>query len=863
MIDFEKINNVALANLESLCCEYLEGKRSGRSFIALNPTRNDTSLGSFHIHLDKGNWIDFANGDKGGDPISLMAYIWGCSQGDSAKKLSQRLNAGGLDKVAEIMTGGFNSSDTSDWEALPYADTIDAPYFDHKAWGKPTLKTHYKDEHGRTVGYVARYEHADGKDTIPITYCKHKKTGLCAWKWKGFSKPRPLLNLDRITTANDNTPVLIVEGEKCAEYAQKELGIIVTCWAGGSNAIDYVNFNPLKRHKVFIMPDNDEAGIKCANNIKEKLPNAEIVFPDASKPKAYDIADYIDNEKWTEKEIKEFIKTRNERKPKEAENINKPIPVESKPSKKNRKKENKKTEKIQSNDEEPFLILGKDSDKNYCYYSKNDRHIHVWSATNHTKNNFIQLASWDYWDERFEGNTTAIANFLIRKCQQFGIFETDRIRGRGAWLDNGRNVYHSGGYLIVDGIKRDLQDLNDSNYIYESRTMLEHETTEPLNVDDSRKLADLCEKLNFSNYLDNFLLAGFIAVAPICGVMPWRSHIWVTGASGSGKTWITDNLVYRMISKTALMVQGNTTEAGIRQSLQSDARPVLIDEAESQDQAGMKRMQNIMELARQSSSPEGGKIIKGSASGSSVTFNIRSSFYFSSIGVSAKYKADLSRISILQLQRNTSLTAASDFEEIEDFYKQTFARDDMANGLRARSFKMAPIIASNAKILSEATRIILGSRGGDQIGALLAGYYSLISDNLLTPEIAQNWINSQDWECYKEDEQDLDEKQAYSVLMESIIRHESDDGVMNLSVSELIGIETQSAGATLARHGIRINNDSLYVANSHEQLKKIFKYTQFADKWKDQFLRLEGAESVAGYKFAGVTKRCVKIPIVN
>lgn len=860
MIDFDKINQVALANLESLCCEYLTGKRNGRNFVALNPTRADGSLGSFQISLDKGNWIDFANGDKGGDPIALMAYIWGCSQGDSAKKLSTRLNAGGLDKVAEVMTGGFNSSDSSDWEPLPYADTVDAPYFDHKAWGKPTLKTHYKDEQGRTVGYVARYEHAEGKDTIPITYCKNKKTGLCAWKWKGFAKPRPLLNLDKITSAKDNTPILIVEGEKCAEIAQAKLSIIVTCWAGGTNAIDYVNFEPLLRHKVFIMPDNDETGIKCANNIKKKLPNAEIVFPDASKPKGYDIADYIQNENWTEKEIKEFIKTRKEREPIEEPEIIGPIPTKSAPSEEVRAETIETNTETSKEESEPFIILGKDSDKNYCYYSKNDRQIHVWSATNHTKNNFIQLASWDYWEDRFEGNTTAISNFLIRKCQQKGIFEAERIRGRGAWLDNGRNVYHSGGYLVVDGVKCDLS-LKNSEYIYESRSMLEHETCEPLKVEESRKLADICEKLNFTNYLDNFLLAGFIAVAPICGVMPWRSHIWVTGSSGSGKTWITDNLVHRMISKTALMVQGNTTEAGIRQALQSDARPVLIDEAESQDQAGMKRMQNIMELARQSSSPEGGKIIKGSASGSSITFDIRSSFYFSSIGVSARYKADLSRISILHLKKNTSITASEDFEELEQMYKETFAMDDMANGLRARSFKMAPIIAKNAKILSEATRMILGSRGGDQIGALLAGYYSLISDDVLTLERAQIWVNSHDWEVYKEDDKDLDEQQAYSVLMESIIRHETDDGTRNLSIGELIEYGTTSADATLARHGIRVKDKWVYIANSHVELKKIYKDTQFSDKWKDQFLRLENAESVAGYKFAGVTSRCVRIPI--
>jgi putative DNA primase/helicase len=846
-IDFDKINQVAIANYESLLCEYLEGKRKGRNYVALNPTRADTSLGSFQIHIDSGKWVDFATGDKGGDPVSLFAYIWSCSQGDSAKRLNDRLNAGGLNKVADIMTGSAYSSDSGDWKQLPFCHTTDAPYFKHKVWGEPSIKTCYKDEKGRTVGYVARYEHDGGKETIPHTFCKNEKTGETKWKWKGFAKPRPIYNLDKIASLPDESIVLLVEGEKCAMFAEQVVNVTVSCWAGGTNAVSYVDFEPLKRHNVFFWSDNDEAGIKCAEELEQYLPNVSIVYPDTAKPKGYDIADYIENEKWTRQEINEFIRTRLDRKPEpplaEIEIVD---PIETKPS----------PEAMINTD--PFLILGKNDNKDYCYYSKADKHLHILSACNHNKNNYLQLADWQYWVERFEGDNTAIVNYLIKSSQKKGMFDPSFIRGRGVFLDDGRTVYHAGNFLIVDGEQMKIDEFQ-SRYIYEQKNSIDIDTAKPLNTEQANALLEICEQLNFENETDKYLLAGWIAIAPICGVMPWRPHIWITAPSGSGKTWITDNLVMRMVAKTGLMIQGNSTEAGIRQTLQSDARPVLIDEAESEDAQGIKRMQSIMELARQASSPVGGKIIKGSAGGSSVQFDVRSCFYFSSIGVGAKFKADLSRISILHLNKNTSPNASQDFKDLENLYKETFAHDCMADGLRARSIKLAPTIAKNAQTLAEASRVILGSRGGDQYGALLAGAYSCRSDKVLDMADAKAYVNSFDWGHYVENDLDNDETMAFNILLESLVRHDSDEGTQNMSVAELIHLETQSAGLTLERNGIRYRDGFLYVANSHQQLKQIYRETQFAEKWKDQLKRIDDAEDCV-YRFLGNSKRCVKIP---
>jgi hypothetical protein len=45
------------------------------AYVALNPTRNDRRPGSFKINIRMGRWCDFAAGDQGGDPVSLVAYL--------------------------------------------------------------------------------------------------------------------------------------------------------------------------------------------------------------------------------------------------------------------------------------------------------------------------------------------------------------------------------------------------------------------------------------------------------------------------------------------------------------------------------------------------------------------------------------------------------------------------------------------------------------------------------------------------------------------------------------------------------------------------------------------------------------------
>lgn len=91
-IDFAAVNAAALPYLLQLCARWLpDGKRAGREWKARNPHRDDRRPGSFCVNLETGRWADFATSDRGGDVVSLTAFLFGCSQAEAARRLADML----------------------------------------------------------------------------------------------------------------------------------------------------------------------------------------------------------------------------------------------------------------------------------------------------------------------------------------------------------------------------------------------------------------------------------------------------------------------------------------------------------------------------------------------------------------------------------------------------------------------------------------------------------------------------------------------------------------------------------------------------------------------------------------------------
>jgi hypothetical protein len=95
-VDFAGINAAALAAFPVVLKRLLpDGKNIGREFEALNPRRADRKAGSFRVNRHNGKWADFASGERGGDPVSLVAYLMATSQAEAARLLAQMLGIEG------------------------------------------------------------------------------------------------------------------------------------------------------------------------------------------------------------------------------------------------------------------------------------------------------------------------------------------------------------------------------------------------------------------------------------------------------------------------------------------------------------------------------------------------------------------------------------------------------------------------------------------------------------------------------------------------------------------------------------------------------------------------------------------------
>jgi hypothetical protein len=93
-LDFAVINAAALRDLPNLLGRWLQGGSVvGREYVARNPRRVDRHAGSFKVNLLSGRWADFATDDRGGDPISLTAFLFGLTQGEAARRLHDMLGA--------------------------------------------------------------------------------------------------------------------------------------------------------------------------------------------------------------------------------------------------------------------------------------------------------------------------------------------------------------------------------------------------------------------------------------------------------------------------------------------------------------------------------------------------------------------------------------------------------------------------------------------------------------------------------------------------------------------------------------------------------------------------------------------------
>lgn len=288
-IDFQGIANAALNAAHTLVPSWLpQGRRDGHEYKALNPTRADSKIGSFSVNLNTGAWADFATDDKGADLISLYAYLFGLKQGEAAKAVARDLNmdaviAAPVSQQAQAARKNPPKMTDDDWETIaPVPDEfLHSLHAEHGFRKNRLSESIYRDEQGRVLGMVVRFPTSDGgKEDIPRTFGMNKKTGLKEWRWRMWDGWRFIYGLDALA-AKPNAPVLVVEGEKCKNVAEKS-GVFddfaIVSWAGGCKAWNKTDWSRIQNRRVVLFPDADAHREKLTKREKEQG------LPESSKP---------------------------------------------------------------------------------------------------------------------------------------------------------------------------------------------------------------------------------------------------------------------------------------------------------------------------------------------------------------------------------------------------------------------------------------------------------------------------------------------------------------------------------------------------------------------------------------------------
>ena len=149
-----------------------------------------------------------------------------------------------------------------EWKPIsPVPADAPPPPADHPYRGKPSFVWSYRDADGRLLHYVLRFDDADGgKVVIPLCFCRSMAGGAFAWRYQALDAPRPLYRLDALA-AQPTAPVIVTEGEKAADAAQRLLpDYVATTSSGGCKAAAKADWSPLRGRRIVIWPDRRPRG---------------------------------------------------------------------------------------------------------------------------------------------------------------------------------------------------------------------------------------------------------------------------------------------------------------------------------------------------------------------------------------------------------------------------------------------------------------------------------------------------------------------------------------------------------------------------------------------------------------------------
>jgi hypothetical protein len=474
-----------------------------------------------------------------------------------------------------------------------------------------------------------------------------------------------------------------------------------------------------------------------------------------------------------------------------------------------------------------------------------------------TEGLLLGLAPKNFWLTQFprrnmRGEITGIdskgaANALIEACRKQGPFDTSRVHGRGVWREGNRIVVNLGGEIP--------DDLGDHYVCFSPLPKLVKKVIHGGDVHDFLNL------FNWRRDGDATLLLGWLTIAPICGALDWRPHLFVTGAKNTGKTTLV-RAVRNLLDPLVVVLDGQSTEAGIRQKLGPDSLPVVLDEFESDGR--LSRMTNVLRLARSASSAEG-SVARGTPEGRAFEFNIRTTFLFAAINPIRGTSADSSRIVAIDLEPHEGEKKTQSDIELGLSWL-----DETKGAWSHQAIDILPMVLETLRLILRQMPS-MDSRHAQNMATCLAGAWVALEGRVPNVDEANTWIGRHQAivEHHAEAHSEDDSMSCLNYLLGAEARGQTIGDliqqVWSYSASNVLDIDP---ALELGTFGVRVevdeksNMSGVYIANKHPGLDKIFGGTTWAaGSWKSALQRLDGVEKPENpVRIGGVKIRVIKLP---
>lgn len=407
--------------------------------------------------------------------------------------------------------------------------------------------------------------------------------------------------------------------------------------------------------------------------------------------------------------------------------------------------------------DDPFLPLGVLDGAHAVYAVRATGDTRTIPIGNHSKMQLVGLyPDVRWWAAKFPNSNGSGTDWMAAAAATVALamsaerYDPTKVRGVGAWRETGDTLVVNYGDRLwssdrdayVDPFEYESRD----GYVYTRGARRRYDVAvNAMTLDEASGIVEILRRFHWAQSYAPELVAGWIALAPVCGALPWRPHIWISGEAGAGKSTLGEEVIERLVP-TAEVLQGRTTEAGIRRSIVDAAVPVILDEFEENAGRGRRsKTEATLELARSAS--RGGTIVMGAAGGGVQAFSVHNMFCFISIAPSVEEEADKTRITRLRLRAAKGDDRRRVWEEelAPALARLNRSNDDPGARLLARTLRFLAdgrLIRSIDVFRDAVASTAANRRMGDQYGTLLAGYWLLVSDDVPTFEEAREIVAS-------------------------------------------------------------------------------------------------------------------------